>query len=289
MGGVETEEAGGLAIGRFRAMGTAIEFQVPAERRDVLGQWQARVLALEALASRFLPDSALSRFNRGEAGLHPGLLPLLDAAEALRVETGGLFDHRLLHALLLAGYSRSLDPAAPSGLPSAESGIDLGGVAKGWLADQLVGEADEAGYPALANLGGDVRVSRLPPPGQDAWLVGVEDPGRAGEDLAVLAVTGRGVATSSVRRRRWPRAGGEAHHVIDPRTGEPAATDLVAATVVASSGVRAEGWAKAALLLGSAEGPGRLEVAGVAGLLVTDGGRVAMTRGMEPLRASSFS
>jgi thiamine biosynthesis lipoprotein len=105
--------------------------------------------------------------------------------------------------------------------------------------------------------------------------VGVADPRDPARDRLVLAVRDRGVATSTSARRRWRRGGRELHHLIDPRTGLPSASDVASATVVAPTVARAEVLAKVALLLGPAEGRRLLEASpDAAGLLVLRDGRV---------------
>jgi thiamine biosynthesis lipoprotein len=105
--------------------------------------------------------------------------------------------------------------------------------------------------------------------------VGVEDPLAPQRDLLVLAVRDRAVATSTTMRRRWLRDGVVRHHLIDPRNGAPAATGVLAATVVAPTTAGAETLAKAALLLGPDAGLAFLDrQPDAAGALVCAGGRV---------------
>jgi thiamine biosynthesis lipoprotein len=80
------------------------------------------------------------------------------------------------------------------------------------------------------------------------------------------------VATSTTMRRRWNRGGRWLHHIIDPRTGDPAATDLAQVTVVASTAAAADVCAKTALILGSEPGVQWLAERSLAALLVTDRG-----------------
>jgi thiamine biosynthesis lipoprotein len=115
------------------------------------------------------------------------------------------------------------------------AGIDLGGIAKGWMADRLT---EALGPNALANLGGDLCAGGAGP-GGDGWPVGLGG--------ATVLLRNQGAATSSVRRRRW---GKQLHHLIDPRSGLPASTGLDEVSVVAATGVEAEVVAKAALLAG---------------------------------------
>ncbi|MEV5877337.1 FAD:protein FMN transferase [Streptomyces sp. NPDC052101] len=145
--------------------------------------------------------------------------------------------------------------------------LDLGGIGKGYAADLVAYELRTArAAGALVNLGGDVRVSGTPP--TDAgWVVSVADPWQDGRDLVTLAVAEGAVATSSRLRRSWRRGGQEAHHLIDPRTGAPAADGIAAVTVVAQQAHWAEILAKAALIAGPDPRPDLLAAHGAAGLI----------------------
>ena len=103
---------------------------------------------------------------------------------------------------------------------------------------------------------------------REPWLVGVQDPFEPGEDLALIAPRNAGVATSSIVRRRWQRGGVERHHLIDPRTGTSAETDVAAATVVASDATGADVLAKVAVILGRSAGRAFVEAHGATCLLV---------------------
>lgn len=235
---------------------------------------------IERRLTRFRDDSELCRLNaqagQGPVLVSPWLFGALAAALELARWSSGLIDPTVLPGLVSAGYGPGptagtigyrgvhLYPESQHVKLEPGVGIDLGGVAKGWAADRLV-KALSAYGPALVDLGGDIAAR-----GQKGWPLGVEDPLRPGLDLAELELRGGGVATSSTLKRRWSNG----HHLIDPRTGKPAKTDLVAATVRAASATQAEGAAKIALLLG--ENPARafLERAGLAALLVKSDGTI---------------
>jgi thiamine biosynthesis lipoprotein len=160
--------------------------------------------------------------------------------------------------------------------------FDLDGVAKGWIADRAL--ALLARHPgAIVDADGDVAVRLAPGESID---VAVDDPREDGHRLAVLtlaASTGRtrwGVATSGTSVHRWRGPGGETHHLIDPRTGRPAATDVIQCTAIASSARVAEALAKTAVVLGAAHGIDYLDRAGALGaiLLLDDGRVVALPR-----------
>jgi thiamine biosynthesis lipoprotein len=147
-------------------------------------------------------------------------------------------------------------------------GLDLGGIAKGWTVQQTAHRLGRLG-PALVDAGGDIACVGAPPTGS-AWLVGMADPHRPEADLGALALTDEAVATSSLTGRRWQYHGQTAHHLIDPRTGAPAHTDLASVTVVAPRLPDAEIHAKVALILGRVEGWAYLnKQPNVSALLVT--------------------
>jgi thiamine biosynthesis lipoprotein len=129
---------------------------------------------------------------------------------------------------------------------AAGAGIDLGGVAKGWLADHLAGEL---GPNCLVNLGGDLFACGTGPDGE-GWPVGLGG--------VTVLLRDQGAATSGTGRRAWTQGGRRLHHLIDPRTGSPAATDLHEVSVVAATATEAEVHAKTALLLGAVAAPAYL-------------------------------
>ncbi|MEZ5264797.1 MAG: FAD:protein FMN transferase [Acidimicrobiales bacterium] len=101
--------------------------------------------------------------------------------------------------------------------------------------------------------------------------------------LVTLSVSGGGVATSSVRSRRWQVGDEQRHHVIDPRTGHPSDTDLAAVTVFARSGWQAEAHATAALLRGRDGALDHLHGHGLDGIAIDRDGRVLTTDALRHL------
>jgi thiamine biosynthesis lipoprotein len=288
---------------QFRAMGTQVGLWLwhadEAQAGQALDQAEQFFAHTEAALSRFQPDSELSRLNRAAGRpfmASPLLFDLVEAALAWRDRTGGIFDPTVLRALIAHGYDRSFEQVArrngraapapvsrPAGgrvsLSRAERhiwlppgvGLDLGGIAKGWTVQQVARRLGRLG-PALVDAGGDITCVGVPPTGT-RWLVGVADPHRPEADLATLTLADEAVATSSLTGRRWQVHGQTAHHLIDPRSGAPAVTDLASVTVVARRLPDAEIHAKVALILGSAEGLSYLnKQPGVAALLVTAAG-----------------
>jgi thiamine biosynthesis lipoprotein len=263
----------------------------------------------EQALSRFRFDSELSRLNRSAGRPMPvseTLWEVFQAAREIELETGGLVRPTVLDALTRAGYDRSFELLPAAGAPAAAEGpdlpdlatavgweestrslclpetvhLDFGGVAKGWAAEQAAGRLGRSG-PALVDAGGDIAVSG-PRPGGGAWPIGVRDPFQAEGHFETLRVERGGVATSGIDYHRWQQGGAWNHHIIDPRTGRPAATDLLTVTIVASDAIRAEAAAKAVLILGAAAGMDWLEAdPGLAGLLVLQSGERRYSRHMQ--------
>jgi len=125
----------------------------------------------------------------------------------------------------------------------------------------------------LVDAGGDIVCTNLPPTASP-WLVGIENPLQPDTDLATLTLNNEAVATSSLIRRRWQHQGHMVHHLIDPRTGAPANTDLLSVTVIGPRLPAAEIHAKVALILGAEKGRAYLATQpDVAALLVATDGR----------------
>ena len=248
---------GGLEALRFAALGAQCELYAIAPTD--LGATRDWVNAMHDRLTRFEPDSELSRFNAAAGhwiDVSPELEAMLRRSLDAYATSEGLVHIGVLPALLAAGYTRDFasGPTPPTGeiviapaLPEmldvrpgrarlrAGTAIDLGGIAKGWLADRAV---ERIGENALANFGGDLRARGTGPDG-DGWPVGFGG--------TTVLLKGLGAATSGTGGRRW---GDGLHHLIDPRTGLPAKTDLTEVSVLAPTGADAEVLAKTALLLG---------------------------------------
>ncbi len=302
------EPANGLMRSAFRAMGTDVSLIGPSDAPDF-----ARVARfvhdlfdrLERRFSRFRLDSELCEVNRSSGGWtwvseeFAQVLGLaLDGAE----RTGGLFDPTLLPALVAAGYDRDFEevrsgspsPLAPPPGPAGRWGdvrldrrrvflpegvaLDFGGIAKGWAADR----ASELTWPlpwAVVDAGGDLRLSGHPPDG--ALEIAVDDPDERGAEVLRLQLEAGALATSSVTFRSWSRGDARMHHIIDPRTGRPAASRVIQATAWAPDCAEAEIRAKWALLAG----PDIVER--LPGVLFLDDGRVLVDLEAVPLEGAA--
>jgi thiamine biosynthesis lipoprotein len=157
--------------------------------------------------------------------------------------------------------------------------LDSGGIGKGLAAD-LAAITVPAGIRYAISCGGDLALGGASP--QSPWEVAVHS-ARTGATVHRLRVRTGGVATSGITSRLWRRSdGAHAHHLLDPSTGEPAWTGLVAVTAVAATSLDAEVRAKTARL----SGPGRARtlVARRGGVLQHDDGRVEIVAGPPAVR-----
>jgi thiamine biosynthesis lipoprotein len=153
--------------------------------------------------------------------------------------------------------------------------LDFGGIAKGWAAGRVVERLKVHGS-ALMNCGGDIAISGSLLNGEP-WEVGVYKPfDRESDYIEMLYFDSPcGVASSATDRRRWSQNGQTRHHIIDPRTGQPAETDVVHATVVAPTAAEAEAAAKSVLIRGSEDGLDWIEShPELAGLLILENGEI---------------
>jgi thiamine biosynthesis lipoprotein len=245
----------------------------------MLNIWQL-IDDFERRFSRFQTDSELSVLNRcaGEkTTVSAQMREIMAAAQGWSKAMGGLFNPLTLPALHRAGYLGDWNnPTAihtdysERQIASADqidigedwvrlpinSAADLGGIGKGYLLDQLGLYLDNQGVTDYwLSLGGDMLIA-----GRDidatGWIIEVDTAG-VGRAEPIDTRGGRLViATSGVTKRCGEHNGRVWHHLIDPRTGVPAATDILTATVVGISAVAAEVLAKCLVIGGSVDASG---------------------------------
>ncbi len=265
----------------FAAIGTSV--RVVATDPHTLAEAEAltrdHLAALDRAASRFRPDSEVSRLARAAAhqpatvAVSPLLASCVHAALRAARLTDGLVDPTVGRAVVASGYDADLavvrSRVAHGGMPAAVPGwrqvtidpvtdvvtvpagclLDLGASAKAHAADQvahLLATRLPGGF--LVDLGGDIALSGRTPEGR--WQVGVEDAtGRVAQVIGLRS--GQAVATSSTRLRTWTVSDGTTrHHVVDPRTGHTAPTTWAQVTVAAATALEANAASTAAVVLG---------------------------------------
>lgn len=129
--------------------------------------------------------------------------------------------------------------------------LDLGGVAKGYIADDLIDYLREQGVEhAFVNLGGNVKTLGTRPDG-NPWRVGINDPNAAVHSLegdesvmGMIESQGTSVVTSGLYERVFEQDGKRYWHILDPKTGYPVETDLAGATIVSDASIDGDGFTK---------------------------------------------
>lgn len=252
---------------RFSAMGTDCHIVVVGGPKGLTSAAVEQVAQLQEKWTRFEPDSEVMLLNRrGHGIVSEPTWQLITRGLVGRRITGGRFDPFMAGQMVAIGYDRDFaelelqtaGPAQPAVrrpvvaldrrtravrlAPGAE--LDSGGLGKGLAADLVSAQLMRHGAAAcLVNLGGDLRVRGDK---GSPWQIGV-DSEAPGPELSVKLTAG-GLATSSSTHRRWQTPAGEAHHLVDPRTGRSLRGRWVGATAIAPQGWIAEVLSKAVLL-----------------------------------------
>jgi len=258
----------------------------------------------EQLFSRTIGTSDISRINAAGGApveVAPETADLIGRALAYCAASDGRFDITIGAVSQLWDFSAGVRPdhadiaaALPhvdwrtvslSGtsvtLADPDSSLDLGGIAKGWIADALIGFLADAGVEsACVNLGGNVAVLGAKPDGAP-WRVGVQDPAAASGEgiIARIDITSGSVVTSGLYERSFEQDGRRWWHILDPATGYPVETDVMSATIYAPASIDADANTKALFFVEPEEGIAHLEGLGLQGLIQRTDGTLLTTPG----------
>ena len=294
------------------ALGTIINQQVyGANAQEAAEEVSARMKELDALWTINSPGGDINKLNnmagQGYVKLNPETISLLMTARKISDLTSGAAlditvaplvkawgigtDHPQIPAddvvqqlLKLVNYQDVMVEAGTNSASLRKSGqmIDLGGIAKGYIGDEAIAIYKKHGVTsAYANLGGNVVALGSKPDGS-AWRVGIQNPrARNGEIVGVVSVTDKAVVTSGDYQRYFIKDGRRYCHIIDPRTGYPAASGLMSVTIITSSSTEADGMSKAFVLgleggMKLVEGYGQAEA-----IFITTDKKIYVTPGLQ--------
>lgn len=230
---------------------------------------KAEAARLEAVLSRFIPGSEVSRIN-SSAGIRCERLSddtyeVLSCAARYSSCCNGAFDATIgpLSALWSSGKAICKPPEDSSirevlplvdytgllldagkktaGLKRKGQSIDLGGIGKGYAGDKLLGVFKRYGISsAYTNIGGNVAALGVKPDGSP-WRVGIRHPRQEDSIIGLVSVADKSVVTSGDYQRYFIDSHGKRyHHILDPSTGYPAESGVVSATVIADSSMAAD-------------------------------------------------
>ena len=246
---------------------------------EIIDKAIQRVYEIDDKMSAFKYDSDISKISRnagfGAQEVHRETFNLIKKAVGFGALTNGAFDITMRPMIKLWGINEKED-YIPSDIEIQETlklvnykdivldekkcsvalkktgqSIDLGGIAKGYAADEVKRILIENGIEsALINLGGNVVTIGTKLPGQE-WRVGIQNPlSPTGEYLGVLSATNKTIVTSGSNERFFIKDGVRYHHILDPRTGKPAQSELLSATAIGSSSTDADAITTAIFILG---------------------------------------
>ncbi len=257
----------------FEAMNTSfyfavIECSIP-NWKEVIQGW---VQYVDKEWSRFVDDNELDFINRleigGKSSVTPPLLYVLLRAEEYRMRTNGLFSPYLLPQLEFHGYQHSFpfhssSPIFPVMPPvykndsapfifdinfgiverRANGQIDLGGIGKGYAVQAAARWLKMAGETkaGIVDGGGDITVWSN---GEKDWKIGVAHPYEKEKEIAHFWIKNGSIATSNIVYRSWKQGNEQKHHLLNGKTGLPAVSDLIQATVITENCLDAEVMAK---------------------------------------------
>ena len=238
--------------------------------------------AFEQKFSRFIPDSELSKFNKGLiTSIDDDFDQMIATAQKWQIKTQGLFDIGILPILENEGYTKNIDdlkskPITEQNIKlkkfqsikhltkNTDTGqyskpkdlqIDLGGIGKGFIVDKVSKWLHEKYTNFVVDAGGDIffagenKIAKY-----NYWESYIENPKTESGSIQTLKLRNKGVATSGINRRNWIKSNETKHHIINPQTQLSADTDLISVTVIADSASQADILAKSLIIMGSKNG-----------------------------------
>lgn len=157
-------------------------------------------------------------------------------------------------------------------LEDPEAGIDLGAIAKGYIADQVKTYLKKQGIKhAIINLGGNVDVIGTKPDGSK-YNIGIQKPfDESGEAITSVQLKDQTVVTSGIYERYFKKNGKLYHHILDPRTGYPCENNLYSVSIITDSSTKADALSTTCFLLGYEKGMELIQsMDGVEAIFITD-------------------
>lgn len=264
------------------ALDTLISFTVYSENQEAINSAKAEIKRLEALLSVMDENSDIYKINSNPdtfVKVSNETFNLIKTAISVSKASDGDFDITVYPAVKLWGFTTDnykvpendellevkseigynniiLDENSYSVKVSKGTELDLGGIAKGYIADKTAEILTENGVTsALLNFGGNIRLIGSKPEGE-AFKIGIKAPFKEGY-FAVLSEDDVTVSTAGGYERFFEEDGKRYHHILNPHTASPAETDIISATVVGASGEICDALATASFVAGS-ENVGKL-------------------------------
>lgn len=263
---------------------------------------------LEGLISFWSEDSEIAEINR-KAGISPVkvsplTLDIIEKALYVSEKTGGAFDPTVGPLMRLWDFKKGIIPDeriikdrlrlvdyremvidranSTAFLRRKEMSFDTGGIAKGYAADLAVSVLKQEGIKGgLVAVAGDIKAFGTKPDGRP-WLVGIRNPRPKDKDdevIATIELKDMAISTSGDYERFFIKDGKRYHHIMNPKTGQPA-IGCQSVTVITKEGVFTDGFSTSIFVLGPERGLRLLEEMGYGGVIIDTGGKIHITRGL---------
>lgn len=281
-------------------MGTFATITVYADKETADNAIDAaftRMDEIEREASTFIEQSEVSQLNRNgylDAPSHD-ILELLTMSADYSQLTDGYFDitvkplldlwsgglwqeseevqqSKIDEALGLVGWDKISIEDSRIGLKVEGMEITLGGIAKGYAADEALEVLRDMGIKhALVNVGGDMSALGSKP-NEEPWSISLVNPDDTSQFLATFNLSGKSIATSGNYERYFDPEK-EVHHIINPKTGY-SANESISVTIIAENGTQADALATGVFVMGPEEGMNLVESLDGVESLIVDAERV---------------
>lgn len=286
----------------FQAFGTINSITISGNYNvDILEYIKQRMLQLHNSFSFFDPNSEISQINQ-KAGIHPvpvskDTISLLSLALDYASDTKGSFDvttgavselwknaireeklpleAQIKHCKKLCGIQNlELDPIYETAfLRKKGMKIDLGGIVKGYAADEARRILQEYGVQnAKINFGGTVVIIGK------KQKIGIQHPFKhTGSTMARVMLENKAIVTSGSYEQYFFHQGKRFHHIIDPHTGKPTCSGLLSVTLIGDEAAQLDAFATGICCLGLKNGALIAQQHGISAIFVTEDGCVQIT------------
>ncbi len=258
---------------------TVITLTAYIEDGQILKDAMAECGRYERLLSRTIEGSDVWRINHAEGKsvkVSDDTIAILQCAIRISDLSGGAFDvtiapvstiwdftsgsavlpdaDRIANAVQLVDYTKLELKGNTVLLPSGMM-IDLGGIAKGYIADRVKAYLEEHGVKhAILSFGGNIVAIGCKPDGS-AWKVGIQDIDKpTGESMLISTNTGGSTVTSGIYERGFDLDGVRYHHLLSAETGWPVQNELASVTILSESSMEGDALSTAAFVLGAENG-----------------------------------
>ncbi len=292
------------------AMGTIISQKVYGKNNKAAAEEGiAKIKSLERMLSFYLPGSEISRLNffagRNNVKLSPETFFILSKSiEYSRLSEGAF--NIMVGPLVKKWKVTGDNPVIPSPaeiksllslidyrdlilngnelsarLQKKGQMVDLGGIAKGFAADEVIKIYKKHGIKsAILDIGGNISVIGFKPDGSP-WTIGLQDPSKErGDYICSINAHDISFSTSGAYERFFKKNGKIYHHIINPKTGYPSESDLLSVTIIGKNSIDTDALSKA-FILGLNKGIGLVKKTSSEAIFITTDNIIHATAGLK--------